>query len=105
MSANQKVTVSYTRQLAVASFAAPRQTGTRLQARLTLSRRPLAGEARLACRATPGLKLVSHAIAGSRATCLWSVPKRLHGRRVSGRVTVGTDSGASLARAWSLKLR
>jgi len=56
MSANQKVTVSYTRQLAVASFAAPRQTGTRLQARLTLSRRPLAGEARLACRATPGLK-------------------------------------------------
>jgi hypothetical protein len=105
MSANQKVTVSYTRQLAVASFAAPRQTGTRLQARLTLSRRPLAGEARLACRATPGLKLVSHAIAGTVATCVWSIPKRLRGRRVSGRVTVNTDSGASLGGGFALKLR
>jgi hypothetical protein len=105
LSASATVTVSYARQLAIASFAAPRQTGTRIQAKLTLSRAPLAGEASLACRATQGLKLVSHAIARNVVTCVWSIPKRLHGHRVSGHVTVGTDSGGSLGRAWSLKLR
>jgi hypothetical protein len=105
LGANTAVTVSYARQLAIASFAAPRQSGSRIQTKLTLSRPPLAGEAHLACRATSGLKLLSHALAGSVASCVWSIPKRLRSRRVSGHITVSTDSGATLARAWSLKVR
>jgi len=105
LSANATVTISFARKLAIASFAVPRQSGTRIQAKLRLSRVPLAGEANLVCRATKGLKLISHAIAGTVATCVWSIPNRLRGRRVSGNVAVATDSGASIGRAWSLKLR
>jgi hypothetical protein len=105
LSASASVTVSSLKQLAIASFAAPLQSGSRIQAKLTLSRVPLAGEASVACRATPGLKLVSHAIRGTVAACVWSIPKRLRGHRVSGRVNVDTDSGGSLGRAWALKLR
>ena len=105
MSANAVVTLSYARRLAIGSFATARQIGSRIQATLTLSRAPFAREAGLACPATLGLKIVSHAIAGTAATCIWSIPARLRGRRVSGHVTVGTDDGASLDRAWSLNLR
>lgn len=105
LGANAVVTVAYVRQLVVASFAAPRQTGSRLQTKLTLSRAPLPGEAHLACSATKGLKVVTRVLSGSQATCTWSIPPRLRGRRVSGRVVVSTDTGDSFGRAWSLKLR
>jgi hypothetical protein len=105
MTANQPVSVSFLKTLAVASFAAPRQVGKRLQVQLRLNRAPAAHEASIACRATTGLKLVAHAIAGNVASCAWSVPPRLHGRRVTGHITVSTDSGGTLGRAWSLKLR
>jgi hypothetical protein len=105
MTANQAVSVSYLRAIGVASFHAARQVGARVQVKLTLSRKPLAGEASVACRATAGLKLVSHTIAGTVATCAWSIPARLRGHRVTGRLTVASDTGASLARAWSLQLK
>jgi hypothetical protein len=105
MTANQPVSVSFLKTLAVASFTAPRQVGKRLQVQLRLSRAPATREANIACRATTGLKLVAHAIARNIATCAWSVPSRLHGRRVTGHITVSTDSGGTLGRAWALKLR
>jgi hypothetical protein len=105
MTANVGVTVSFLKTLAVASFAAPRQVGTRLQVQLRLSRAPVAREAKIACRATTGLKLVAHAIAGTIATCAWSVPPRLRGRRVAGHITLSTDSGGTLGHAWALQLR
>ncbi len=105
LTANQAVTVSYLKELAVAAFTAPRQIGARLQVTLRLSRAPLLGEASAACRATAGLKLVSHAITGTLATCAWSVPARLRGRRVTGRITVERNDGTSVGRAWSLRLR
>jgi hypothetical protein len=105
MTANQGVSVAFLKTLAVISFTAPRQVGKRLQVQLRLSRVPAAREASIACRATTGLKLVAHAIARNVATCAWSVPPRLRGRRVTGHITVSTDSGGTLGRAWSLKLR
>jgi hypothetical protein len=105
MSANQAASVSFLKALAVAAFTAPHQVGARVQVKLKLSRTPARGEAKVVCRATAGLKLVGHTISGSVATCAWSVPKRLDGRRVSGHAIVETDGGATLTRAWSLKLR
>jgi hypothetical protein len=105
ITANQVVSVSYLRSLAVSSFGPARQVGGRVQVKLTLSRAPVAGEASLACRATPGLKLVGLKISGRAASCAWSIPKRLRGHRVSGRLAVASDTGTSLARAWSLKLK
>jgi hypothetical protein len=103
MNANAPVTVSFLRSLAVASFAA-HATRTRIQAVLTLSRVPTAGEASVLCRATTGLKLAQHSISGTTATCAWTVPARLRGRRVSGRVEVDADDGTALARSFALKL-
>jgi Divergent InlB B-repeat domain len=105
MTANQNVTVSYLKALAAGALSAPHQTGSRLQVKLRLNRAPVRGEASIACRATAGLKLVSHTISGTSASCVWSVPARLHGRRVAGRITIATDLGSTVGRAWSLKLR
>jgi hypothetical protein len=103
MNANAPVTVSFLKSLAVASFAT-HVTRARIQAVLKLSRPPAAGEAAVACRATPGLKLVQHSIAGTQATCGWTVPRSLRGHRVSGHINVGADDGTELDRAFSLKL-
>ncbi len=105
MTANQAVTLSYLKAVAVTALTAPRQIGKRVQVTLRLSRAPLHGEASVACRATTGLKLVSHVISGAAATCSWSVPARLRGSRVSGHIAVETDTGGTAARAWSLRLR
>jgi Divergent InlB B-repeat domain len=105
MTAMEDVTVSYLKALAVTTFTAPRQTGRSVQVKLKLSRAPLQGEASITCRATTGLKLVAHAISGSVATCAWSVPVRLRGRRVTGHVTIAADGGTPIGRAWSLRLK
>jgi hypothetical protein len=105
MTANKVVTVSYLKAIAVVAFTAPRQVGGSVQVKLRLSRAPLRGEASIICRATAGLKLRSHTISGTVASCSWSVPARLRGRRVTGHVTVESDGGSSVGRAWSLKLR
>jgi hypothetical protein len=105
MTGNQAVTLSFLKSLALAAFTAPTQVGTRVQVKLRLNRVPLAREASVTCRATAGLRVVTHTISGAIATCAWSVPSRLHGRRVTGRITVNDDSGSALAHAWSLKLR
>ena len=105
MTGNQAVTVAFLKSLALAAFTAPTQVGARVQVKLTLSRAPLAREASITCRATAGLRLVAHTINGTIATCAWSIPARLHGRRVTGRITVNGDNGSALAHAWSLKLR
>ena len=93
MTANQAVTVSFLKALTVASLSVPREVGGRVQVKLKLSRTAAPGEAKVVCRATAGLKLIAHTISGAVATCAWSVPARLHGRRVTGNVTVTTDSG------------
>jgi hypothetical protein len=103
MNANAPVAVSFLKSLAVASFAT-RATRARVQAVLNMSRPPAAGEAAVTCRATAGLKLVQHAITGSRATCGWTIPARLRGHRVSGRVSIGADDGTELNRSFALKL-
>jgi hypothetical protein len=103
MNANAPVTVSFLKSLALASFAT-HVTRARIQAVLKLSRPPAAGEAAVACRATPGLKLVQHSISGTQATCGWTVPRSLRGHRVSGHINVGADDGTELDRAFSLKL-
>jgi hypothetical protein len=103
MNANAPVTISFLKSLAVASFAT-HVTRTRIQAVLTTSRPAAAHEAAIGCRATAGLKLVQHSISGAKATCAWTIPLRLRGHRVSGRVNVGADDGTELDRAFSLKL-
>lgn len=103
MNANAPVTVSFLKSLAVASFAT-HATRTRIQAVLTLGRVPTAGEASVLCRATTGLKLAQHSISGTTATCAWTVPARLRGRSVTGRVEVDADDGTTLARSFALKL-
>lgn len=103
MNANAPVSISFLKSLAVASFAT-HVTRARIQAVLNMSRPPAAGEAEVACRAIAGLKLVQHSISGARATCAWTIPARLRGRRVTGHVAVGADDGTELNRAFSLKL-
>jgi hypothetical protein len=103
MNASAPVTVSFLRSLAVASFAT-HVTRARIQAVLNMSRPPATGEAAIFCRATAGLKLVQSSFSGARATCGWTVPARLRGRRVSGHINVGADDGTDLDRAFSLKL-
>jgi hypothetical protein len=103
INANAPVTVSFLKALAVASFST-HATRARIQAVLNMSRPPAAGEAAIFCRATAGLKLVQSSFSGARATCGWTVPARLRGRRVSGRISVGADDGTELNRAFSLKL-
>jgi hypothetical protein len=103
MSANAPITVSFLKALAVASVST-HATRARIQAVLNLSRPPVAGEAAVYCRATAGLKLVQSAISGARATCGWTIPARLRGRRVSGHINVGADDGTDLDRTFSLKL-
>jgi hypothetical protein len=71
---------------------------------LNMNRAPAAGEADVRCRATAGLKLVQHSISRTAASCAWTVPARLRGHRVSGRIEIGADDGTTLARAFSLKL-
>jgi hypothetical protein len=103
MSANAPVTVSFLKALAVSSFSSS-ATRSRVQAVLTLSRTAAAGEASLLCRGTSGLKLAQHSISGTTATCAWTVPARLRGHRVTGRVEVDTTDGTTLARPFALKL-
>ena len=76
----------------------------RVRASIALSRVPLAAEAALTCRGPAGLKLLTHHIVGSTALCLWSVPKRLAGRRLTGRVSVGLDDSRMIARSFNLRL-
>jgi hypothetical protein len=103
MNANAPVSVSFLKSLAIASFS-KRATRTRIQAVLTMSRPPAAGEAVISCRATAGLKLAQSSFSGTRATCAWTVPTRLRGHRISGHVNVGADDGTELDRAFALTL-
>ena len=105
MNANEGASVAFLKALSVVTVAAPHQIAKRVSVGMRLNRTPASGEASVACRATVGLKLVRHSIAGTLATCSWSVPPRLAGKRVSGRITVVTDGGNALERAWALKLR
>jgi hypothetical protein len=103
MNANAPVTVSFLKSLEAVSFST-HATRARVQAVLNMSRPPAAGEAAIFCRATAGLKLVQSTISHARATCGWTVPARLRGRRVSGHISIGADDGTELDRAFSLKL-
>ena len=105
MNANEGASVSFLKALTVVSVGVPRQIAKRVSVGMRLNRTPAAREASVACRATVGLKLVTHSIAGTLATCSWSVSVRLAGKRVSGRIAVVTDSGSALERPWALKLR
>jgi hypothetical protein len=105
LSANTDVTLSYLKPLAIGRFATSLlRRPTRLKATLTLSRVPTAGEASLACSAAAGLRLVTHTISRTAATCVWSVPRRLAGRRVSGRVVVNVDDGSHLSHTFAVRL-
>ena len=71
---------------------------------MTLSRVPLAAEAALTCHGPAGLKLLTHHIVGTTALCIWSVPKRLAGKRLTGRVSLGLDDSRMIARSFNLRL-
>jgi hypothetical protein len=105
LSANTDVTLTYLKALAIGRFATSLlRRPTRLRATLTLNRVPTAGEASLACSAAAGLRLVTHTIARTAATCIWSVPRRLAGRRVGGKVVVEVDDGSRLSHAFAVRL-
>ena len=76
----------------------------RVRATATLSRTPLPGEVAVDCSTVAGLKLVSHKVAGSAVTCLWSVPHRLAGKQVRGSIVVIVDDNAQLDRSFALRL-
>jgi hypothetical protein len=103
LGADTAVSVSFLKALAVAGFSA-RATRTRVQAELRMSRAPAAGEASVRCTATSGLKLVTHAVHGASVKCEWTVPTRLRGKRVSGRVEVDADDGTVLSRRFALAI-
>jgi len=105
LTSDTSVTLSYLKVVTAGVMTSSyRGHPARVQARLALSRAPVAGEASVDCRATAGLRQVSHVITGAAAVCTWAVPARLAGRRLSGRVTVGLDDSRSLARTFALKL-
>jgi hypothetical protein len=105
LGADATVTLSYAKPITGGALSASYlRHPARVRASMPLSRDPLAAEAALACRGPAGLKLLTHHIVGTTALCIWSVPKRLAGRRLSGRVTVGLDDSRVIARSFSLRL-
>lgn len=98
LNGNATVTVSALRGLGLAGGAAGATAG-RISAHINLSRRPVADEASLSCAAAK-LKLVSHSIKGTVATCVWSVPNGQRGKRETVKVDVVTDDGTELKRTF-----